>query len=154
MKLASRERGFTMPELVVVCVLVFALTIAALIFAHPENYAAARRNALRWESTAAIAQALNRYVAANGQLPPGITSEPLIIGSDENMIDLCFDLVPDFLHAMPLDPQESAASSEDCSEVDAQYISGFTIQRTDTKTVLIAAPVAELGEAINIARTY
>lgn len=130
------------------------LAIAAYILVHPTDYSPSQRNALRWQSTALIAQAVNKYVAAHGELPAGITSEPQVIGTEEGMLDLCYVLVPDFMPVMPFDPADSAATTADCLEEDASYITGYTIRRTDTKSVVIAAPSAEFEEEVSITRSY
>lgn len=151
---ADSQRGFTLPELLVTGAVFGILAIVAFVVMHPTDYSASQRNALRWQSTALIAQGLNRYVAANGELPSGITSEAKVIGTEENMLDLCFALVPDHMPVMPFDPSDSLATTEDCTEEDARYVTGYSIQRTDANTVVIAAPAAEYEEEISITRRY
>ena len=100
----SKQTGFTMPELLVVGgVLAVAVIFSALVV-HPADFGPVSRNAKRTTDTAQIAQALNRYVADTGDLPEGITKEPQVLGSEEDMLNLCEYLVPKYLKDLPLDP--------------------------------------------------
>ena len=150
-----RQNGFTLPELLVTCLLIGLLLFAALKVAHPQNFDAQRRNAVRWTAVAQQIQALSKYVAAKGELPNAITEESLEVGSDEDMANLCPVLAPEFADDLLYDPVYGAIETEGgCFAPDAIYATGITVAKTKDNTVTVSAPDAERGEKISLTRKF
>jgi len=62
--------------------------------------------------------------------------------------NICADVVPDYLAALPMDP--GASSGTQCSTT---YDTGYTISKsTDSNRFTVAAPAAEGGETISVTR--
>src|SRR6266542_481470 len=139
------EQGFTLPELLVTGAVFGVLITIAVFLVHPINYEPKRRDAQRLTDVAQLTQALNRYVAAKGMLPAGITKEAQAIGSEEGMIDLCKVLVPTYAKDLPFDPAfKLRQSSTFCDEPGSVYSAGYAISKTD-HTITIFAPLSETG---------
>ncbi|HSW66508.1 MAG TPA: type II secretion system protein [Bacillota bacterium] len=155
MKQAKNEHGFTLPEIVVAAAFFCCLAVLAAWLLHPKNYELEKRNAQRWTGIAAIAQAVNRYVAANnGQLPQGLSTKAAPITSTSTGFNLCTELVPHYFPEVPLDPAGGLDLSKgDCADPKALYVSGYSIYAPDDHTVVISAPHAENGQ-ISITRKY
>ncbi len=153
---SKTERGFTLPELLVVAVFFCCLAVFAAWLLHPKYYGVEKRNAQRWTGIAAIAQAVNRYVAANnGQLPQGLSIKSTSIASASTGFNLCTELVPKYFPEVPLDPNGGLDLSKgNCADPSALYVSGYSIYAPDDHTVVIGAPHAENNEKISIVRKY
>ncbi len=151
----TKQAGFTMPELVVCCVVVGVLIAVSLFIAHPTDYGPARRDAARWAAISQQMMMISNYVAHEGVLPTTIPQEETPIGSEEGMVDLCFDLVPTYATELPYDPTEGAAITDtDCTQDNAQYNTGFTVLGTYNNKVTISAPAAETGEKISLTKQF
>ncbi len=151
------QRGFTLPELLVVIALTTAVALATFFFIHPQNFDPQSRDAERQTGIAVIVQAINRYYAHEGRLPAAITTKQALIGSGPGNIDLCKDLVPTYVGDLPLDPVASTQTEEGRCNVDGQkYLTGYLVWRSqDGKTVHVAATGAEsTKKAIAVSHTY
>lgn len=150
------QRGFTIPELLASIVLLAALGAGSYYLLHPYDYQVESHNAARRTGVAYIVQAVNRYHAATGQLPTGITAKPTMIGSTNDHIDLCNVLVPAYASDIPLDPTHGIQSEDErCNSDELEYLAGYTIQRnTDGTSITVAAPNAEGGTKISITHHY
>ena len=153
---SKNERGFTLPELLVVAVFFCCLALLTVWLLHPKNYEVEKRNAQRWTGIAAIAQAVNRYVAANnGQLPQGLSTKSASITSANTGFNLCAELVPAYFPVVPLDPSGGLDLGKgDCADPSSLYVSGYSIYAPNDHTVIIGAPHAENKEKISITRNY
>lgn len=153
--MGSRQSGFTMPELMVCCVVVGILIAVSLFIAHPTDYGPARRDATRWAAISQQMMMISSYVAHEGELPTTITFEELPIGSEEGMADLCYDLVPRYATELPYDPTGGTAITDtDCAQADAKYYTGFTIIGTYDNKVTISAPGAETEGKISLTKQF
>jgi len=142
-------------ELLVVSFFICGLAFLSAFLLHPKNYQVERNNGNRWADIAAIAQAFNRYVAANGSLPAGLPTANAVIGSvTSTNFDLCKILIPTYLKEMPLDPVGGVdLSATTCADSGGLYLSGYGL-RASGRTVTVEAPHAEGHVKISITRTY
>lgn len=91
--------------------------------------------------------AIQQYAADNnGALPAGITSSAQAIS--DTAADICSDLVPTYIAALPVDPTTGTAFT-DCTE----YATGYTVTTSAANNrVTVAAPGAERGVVIGVTR--
>lgn len=155
----TRQSGFTLLELVVVVVAVSGLLLVALAFMHPKNFAITNRNTERQLGTAQMLQLVTRYVADHGDVPPGVTDKPLVIGSQPDELNLCTSFVPTYTKEFPTDPVTGGVLALDgqtklCTEKDVHFSTGYTIAKAKDGTVTIAAPDAEDGAKVEISRKF
>jgi prepilin-type N-terminal cleavage/methylation domain-containing protein len=152
------SRGFTAIELIVTLVVTSLLIALTFWIAHPKDYAAADANAARWTGVSHIMQALRRYQADNGVLPARLPKEAKQVGNGKDMINLCAVFVPKYMKDIPLDPvdggQYAAVDCRGTASEPGQYVTGYTIMRTDDNTVTVAAPSAEDGQHISLSYKF
>jgi type II secretory pathway pseudopilin PulG len=152
------ERGFTLIELVATIAFFLALLGLSLFLLRSDDYSLITRDSERRTEVASIVQAINRYTADKGELPPGIPTELKAISSGDGHYDLCKYLVPTYLKDIPLDPvlgvkgknNNSEPTREACNTDNVGYASGYAIKQNANGTVEISAPVAEGGQHISI----
>lgn len=151
----NKQRGFTLPELLVSGAIIIILLATTLVVMRPKNYDVAQRDASRRLDLAAVMQAVVAYKAKNGTLPESITTEELIMGSEATESDICLDLVPTYIKDLPLDPIAGGKDSlHSCIDQGASYTTGYSIRKTAEGTVTLAAPLTERGKEITISRKF
>jgi len=107
----KNEKGFTLIELLVVIGILAILLAITLIAINPARQFGQANDTKRRSDTNAILNAIGQYVASNtGNLPaeldalksasPGIATEL----DDANFPNLCGQLVPTYIPALPMDP--------------------------------------------------
>ena len=142
------QRGFTLPELLVVVAIVGVFTIGASVLIHPLQVDAARRDAERWTGAAQLAQVLGQYVRDQGGLPPALNSGDIeLIGTDKDMIDLCAALTPTYVDKLPIDPGVTAKANSDC-EKGGVMITGYAVQKISDTAFEVSAPLAEADDVL------
>jgi hypothetical protein len=93
---------------------------------------------------------VGQYTVDNkGALPPGITTT--VRNISDSAADICGDLVPEYLAAMPADPKKTDQSIDD-SECDGTYDNGYQISKDANNRVTITAPDTEIGTDISVTR--
>lgn len=152
----ANQKGFTMPELLVV-ILIFAVlggVSLLLLRNHPTDVE--QRNAERQTSVAYIVQALANYHKKYHSLPEQITTSDKYIENSEDGADICTDLVPEFASDLPYDPTSGGFTVANiCTAPDQEYLTGFTVSRNkDATSVTVAAPHAEGGKQISITKRF
>jgi hypothetical protein len=107
-------------------------------------------NAQRNSDVNVLLNAIHQYSIDNrGDLPAAISSTPADIGDRVGEADICEDLVPTYLAALPTDPTDSVASFYDCG---SSYNTGYTVMADATGRVTVSAPSAEAGDVISVTR--
>lgn len=124
-------KGFTLIELLVVIGILAVLLAIVLIAINPARQFEQANDTQRSSDVNAILNAVHQYMAdpANGGQPPSaITTTPTEI-SDAG-IDICADLVPDYIAAIPTDPENANAPVSDCTAVG--WTTGYVISQSAT----------------------
>jgi len=136
-----RNSGFTLIEILVVIGIIAVLAAIVLIALNPARQFAQARNSQRTSNVNAILNAIGQYIADN----QGV--EPTIPGAEVN-IALCQDLTPEYLPALPTDP-DSGTLGADIDEADCGGIVGGSVgyevtQDGTTNRITVSAPLTEL----------
>ncbi len=148
-KKISLKKGFTLIEVLLVIVIIAILAGIVIIAVNPGRQISQTNNAQRSNDVRAILDAVHQFGVDNrGTLPAGITAAATVVGSGAGQIDICSDLVPTYIAAMPFDPTAAAAAYTDC----ATYNTCYTIFEDANGRVTVAAPTAEVGETISVTR--
>ena len=127
-KFYSKTSGFTLIELLVVIGILAVLLAIVLIL---------------------IINAITQFGADNnGTLPTGITTTAQNIA--DTAADLCAQLVPTYIAALPVDPTSGIDPVTNCG---AAYDTEYTvIQSASNNRVTVAAPNAQLSAVISVTR--
>lgn len=143
------KKGFTLIEVLLVIVIIAILAGIVIIAINPGRQISQANNAQRSSDTTAVLDAIHQFAIENrGTMPATITDTATVIGSGEAQIDLCADLVPTYVAAMPFDPTAEGAHYTDCTDYDT----GYQVSVDANSRVTVAAPSAELDETITVTR--
>lgn len=151
------QRGFTLPELLVAAVFLLACVGGMLLLIRPANYDIAHRNAERRIDLAALMTAIANYRAAEGKLPPTITTkETFIATSEDGGPSLCDDLVPKYMDDLPYDSTASFKAVEDgsCAHPEQFYVTGYKVRVDQAGRVVLTADTTEGNETILVERWF
>jgi len=156
-------KGFTLIELLVVIGILAILLSIVLIAINPARQFGQANNTRRASEVTQILNAVGAYVADHkGFMPPAL--EAATAGKTYNIsndtttypttsLDMCLDLVPNYIPALPQDPQVQTGTA--ITNCGATYDTGYTavVSMSGTlKRVTIAAPTAQNGEVISNTR--
>jgi len=137
----TKSKGFTLIELLVVIGIIAILFGIVIIAVNPARQFAQSRNTQRRSDVRTILDACWEYAADhNGNIPSVIPATPTHIGTGAGNIDLTPDLVPNYLTAIPHDPNGD----------DADTL--YEISHDTNNRITVNATAAELGETISVTR--
>jgi type II secretory pathway pseudopilin PulG len=147
----ARSRGFALIELIFVAVIIGLLFFFVLTQSAQNDKR--QGNVQRRADVNSILSAIDTYAEQHdGKLPEGITDQAKIIASTTGIaaVNLCRSLVPAHLTTIPLDPGTGLAVpvGSKCTDKDARYSSGYTVQIIQGNKVRVSAPGAEGDEVI------
>ena len=148
--LKNYKKGFTLIELLVVIGVLSVLLVITLVAINPSRQFSLANNTKRRSDVNSILNAIHQYAADNkGVLPTGITT--IVQAVSSSAANVCASLVSNYLAALPADPlTNNGASVSDCT---VAYTTGYTVVKSATNNrVTVAAPDAELSEAISVTR--
>lgn len=148
-KRPAAQAGFTLIEILIVIGIIAILAAIVLVAVNPAQQFKKANDAQRASNVNAILNAVGQYSVDNkGALPSGITTTARDIGSAA--ANICTDLVPKYLAALPADPSKTDQSidSTECSS----HSTGYNISKDTNGRVTIAAPSTEIGTAISVSR--
>ncbi|MFM2374783.1 MAG: hypothetical protein RLZZ234_778 [Candidatus Parcubacteria bacterium] len=150
MKNARRHAllGFTLIELLIVIGIIGVLAAIVLIAVNPSRQFAQANNAQRSANVNAILSAIGQYIVDHkGALPGDLSSNTAYEIADDDgsaptsNVDICDDLVPAYIPALPQDPSHSG-SAITCA---AGYNTGYKASIDNNNRVTVSAT----GEAID-----
>ncbi len=145
-----KSKGFTLIELLVVIGILTVLLAIVLIAINPLRQFQQARDTQRRADLNAILNAVHQFAAGNrGQFPPEVsTGTPEVIGSNTlTQANICSDIVPTYIAAIPVDPQDGSYTN--CTTYDTNDYS--IVQNGGRITVSTPAEVSGVG-TISITR--
>lgn len=145
------KKGFTLIELLVVIGILAILLAITLIAINPARQFGQANNTRRRSDILQVLNAVHQYVAENkGQLPAAVTA--LVVDTKTNVsktgADLCANLMPNYIPALPTEPSLNVAAITDC----AAYDTGYQISRDAQNRITVSSPVTDNGEIITVTR--
>lgn len=153
--LSSLKRGFTLIELLVVIGILAILLAITLIAINPARQFQQANDTKRSSDVNAILNAVSQYAADNsGQLPTGIpdtTAGAAVIGNGAGEVDICDDLVTQYIAALPTDPT-GAAGGDPVSDCAASYSTGYSIVRSTADNRVTVSAVGQITNPITVTR--
>ena len=153
----KNQKAFTLIELLVVIGILAVLLAITLIAINPAKQFAQANDTKRRSDVNAILNAINQFAADNkGVLPAGITATATVIGAGVGQVDICSDLVTQYLAALPVDPTDgtdgtTVGNASDCA---GAYDTGYTVLQsaTDNRITVTAPGVETAGTTIEVTR--
>lgn len=109
MNQGKKEKGFTLLELLIVIGIIAILAAAVVIAINPARHFQQARNSQRWNDINTLSSAVYSYLVDKGGFwPPCLaTSTPT---STVDALACQADLVPDYITAIPRDPQNTTTT--------------------------------------------
>lgn len=146
----KNRKGFTLVEVLLVIVIIAILAAIVIIAINPGRQISQANNTQRQSDVTSILNAVNEYAIDNrGTFSSAITGTATVVGSGAGQIDICTDLVPTYIAAMPFDPTATGAGYTDCTTYDTGYT---VVKDATTGRITVAAPSAELSETISVTK--
>ncbi|HNS65194.1 MAG TPA: type II secretion system protein [Candidatus Woesebacteria bacterium] len=153
MKTYSKKAGFTLIELLVVIGILAVLLAIVLIAINPARQFAQANNTQRSSDVNSILNAVHQFMADNNGTPPAALTASGSGTISNTGIDICGDLVSDYLAALPVDPQTTPSTPIDEVGCTGTYTTGYTVSRSAANNrITVSAPNAELGAVISVTR--
>ena len=165
MKLAQAiKRGFTLIELLVVIGILAILLAITLIAINPARQFAQANDTKKKSDVNAILNAIGQYTADSvnaGQLPAGLvagTTYTIGAPASATLVDLCDDLVPTYIQALPVDPQTGAVPVTLVDDgagnlvCPAAYNTGYSVVRDTNGRVTVSSTSQVDGTVISVTR--
>lgn len=161
----KNQKGFTLIELLVVIGILAILLSIVLIAINPARQFGQANNTRRRSDVTQILNAIGAYAADHkGVLPPALQTTLATMSASSAVVtvtpapaggwpaaaaNICADLVPNYIPALPQDPQVGTGTSiTNC----ASYVTGYNVYVDSNNRVTVSAPLAENGETIDNTR--
>lgn len=147
----TAARGFTLIEILVVIGIIAILAAVVLIAINPARQFAQANDSQRTSNLNAILNGIGQYMADNhGELPSDVDG-----GATDITEELCLDLVPTYLPALPTDPlsdyEGAAIPVADCDTLDVDN-ADYTVELDVNDRIIVTAPNGEINGAISVTR--
>jgi type IV pilus assembly protein PilA len=159
----TQARGFTLIEILIVIGIIAILAGIVLVAINPARQFRQANNTQRESNVNAILNAIGQYIVDNKgdlsglDIPSGTSrSDADEITDGTGGADICDDLVPTYLPALPADPLKTEQSITDCST----YSTDYSVFEEDGRVTVIATKTEDvddggtvsLSEAIAVTR--
>lgn len=143
----KNQKGFTLIELLVVIGILAILLAITLIAINPARQFGQANDTKRRSDANAILNAIGQYSASNtGNLPSevqALSSSASATLDSTNFPNLCGQLVPTYIPALPVDPsQNNQAGISTCS---GSWTTHYSIAKDANNRITISAPDAYAG---------
>lgn len=148
----SGSKGFTLIELLVVIGILAILLAITLIAINPARQFGQANNTRRRSDVLQILNATHQFVAENkGNLPPLLLTQPALtpVPLASTGLDMCTNLMPNYMPALPTDPSLNTNAITDCS---VAYNTGYTVNKDTQNRITVSAPTTDNGEVITVTR--
>lgn len=148
------DTGFTLIEIVIALAIIGILIVVFTIYINPAQRLAETRNNERTLHINTILNAVGQNISNNsgtfscsaGAIPT--TTARIMASTTASTYNIYDCLIPEFLSAMPVDPQTGTMGNSSTT-----YNTKYSIIRNATTSqITITAPDAELGEIISVTR--
>ena len=147
------NKGFTLIELLVVIGILAILLSIVLIAINPARQFGQANDTRRRSEVTQILNAIGAYAADNrGVLPAAISAlaDDTATAISDTGADICADLVPNYIPALPQDPQQGTGTAiTDCA---VAYDTGYQVAHDAGGRVTVSAPLAEVTIPISNTR--
>jgi len=144
LKYFKKTSGFTLIELLVVIGILAILLSIVLIAINPARQFGQANDTRRRSEVTQILNAIGAYAADNrGVLPAAISAladnTPTAIS--DTGANICADLVPNYIPALPQDPQQGTGTAiTDCA---VAYDTGYEVAHDAGGRITVSAPLTE-----------
>src|SRR3989338_4680814 len=146
------KKGFTLIELLVVIGILAILLAITLIAINPARQFGQANNTRRRSDVLQILNATHQYVAENqGQLPAeitGLTAGTVTALNATNFPNLCAQLMPNYIPALPTDPSLNSAIITDCTAPG--WDTGYSISRDAANRITVTATTTDNNAVISV----
>ncbi len=147
------NKGFTLIELLVVIGILAILLAITLIAINPARQFGQANDTKRRSDATQILNAISQYSASNaGSLPAevaALTANTVTTLSKANFPNLCAQLVPTYLPALPVDPSGNNQAGIDAAACAGAWTTGTTsvyqITRDANNRITVSASVPYAG---------
>ena len=159
----KHKAGFTLIALLVVIGILAILLSITLIAINPARQFGQANNTNRQSAILQILNSIHQYNAENkGQLPPevaALAANTTTVFNPANFPNLCAELMPNYIPALPTDPSLNAPNITDCTagaggwlEVGSTLSTGYAIARDANNRVTVSAPTTDNAAVITVTR--
>jgi prepilin-type N-terminal cleavage/methylation domain-containing protein len=151
----EKNKGFTLIELLVVIGILAILLAITLIAINPARQFGQANDTKRRSDITQILNAVGQYTASNGGILPtevsALASGAATTVDSTNFPNLCGQLVPNYMPALPMDPNlpNSQAGISNCA--GAWGNTGYSISRDNNNRITVTATGYD-GTAITVTR--
>jgi type IV pilus assembly protein PilA len=147
------KKGFTLIELLVVIGILSILLAITLIAINPARQFGQANNTNRRSAVLQILNSIHQFVAENqGQLPAevsGLTAGAATLFNSTNFPNLCSQLMPTYIPALPTDPSLNVANITTCA---GTWDTGYDIARDAQNRITVSAPTTDNSAVITVTR--
>lgn len=140
------QQGFTLIELLVVIGILAILLAITLIAINPARQFGQANDTKRRSDITQVLNAIGQYHASNGgNLPQDV--EGLVAGTPEefssaNFPNICAELVPDYIPALPVDPDGNDQDGVEAGDCAGAWNTQYEVGRDANNRVTVSAPNA------------
>lgn len=154
----KKTSGFTLIELLVVIGILAILLAITLIAINPARQFGNANNTKRRSDVTQVLNAIGQYTAENkGNLPTEIsalTANTTTSFNATNFPNLCGQLVPTFIPALPTNPTLNTGdvTKADCDATTPTWATGYSIAKDANNRITVSADTTDNSASITVTR--